>query len=215
MEVDNGERGLAPIVDAVTYDTTANPATQIGTTYWDAIEHTVDLRLSDTVTLQLGQEQLVRVRNGTAAPMIPGQVVREDGAQGDRLRVALATASTEQGSTRTLGLVTEPIPAGQEGFITTSGLLTGLNTDTIAQGSTVWLGIIPGTYTQTRPPAPSHGVLVGFCIRQHPNAGIIYVHVQVGFEIDELHDVLIVNPQDGDVLTYNASLGLWMNTQPT
>jgi hypothetical protein len=35
-----------------------------------------------------------------------------------------------------------------------------------------------------------------------------------GLILSEIHDVLINNPQDGDVLKYNAALGVWQNGQP-
>jgi hypothetical protein len=36
--------------------------------------------------------------------------------------------------------------------------------------------------------------------------------VQNGYEMDEIHDVAAQNPNDGDVLQYIASTGLWTKT---
>lgn len=57
-------------------------------------------------------------------------------------------------------------------------------------------------------------MLVGYCIRSHPSLGSIYVKPQNGYELEELHNVKITNPQDGDVLKYQASTGLWINAAP-
>jgi hypothetical protein len=43
------------------------------------------------------------------------------------------------------------------------------------------------------------------------NNGIIYVATQNGYELDELHDVSIVDKTPGDFLKYNGSL--WVNDQ--
>jgi hypothetical protein len=44
---------------------------------------------------------------------------------------------------------------------------------------------------------------------------MLFVHVQNGFELDELHNVLITSPADGHVLTYDAATDLWKNEAPT
>jgi hypothetical protein len=45
----------------------------------------------------------------------------------------------------------------------------------------------------------------------HNNNGIIFVKVDNGYELDELHNVLISSPVDGDLLRYNAGLEVWEN----
>jgi hypothetical protein len=52
---------------------------------------------------------------------------------------------------------------------------------------------------------------VGFVIYAHANQGKIFVKVDNGYELDELHNVKITTPADGDVLTYDAALGVWKN----
>ena len=42
----------------------------------------------------------------------------------------------------------------------------------------------------------------------------IFVKPQNGYELEELHNVLITNPQNGQVLKYNSTLGLWVNSNP-
>ena len=37
----------------------------------------------------------------------------------------------------------------------------------------------------------------------------MYVKIQNGFEIEELHGVSARNPATGDILVYNATTGLW------
>jgi hypothetical protein len=55
-------------------------------------------------------------------------------------------------------------------------------------------------------------VYVGIVTRSHPTQGSIEVRVQNGYEMDEIHDVYAQNPQNGDVLQYVSSTGLWTTT---
>ena len=152
----------------------------------------------------------VFVFNATGAPLTEGQIVYVSGAQGNRPSVLLASSNSEVGSSVTLGMVTEPIATGAEGFVTTAGMVNGLNTSALVEGSAVWLGSTPGTYTTTKPSFPQHRVLVGYVVRSHTAAGSIFVKIQNGSELDELHDVNIVSPTVGQVLSYTGSH--WANS---
>ena len=198
--------------DFLKFDTTATNTPEVAKLNWNADDGTLEFGLKGgQVVLQVGQEQVQRIYNNTGSTLVSGQIVYVTGSQGNRLTVALASASSEATSTRTFGIVTETILNEAEGFIATSGLVRGLNTSSFAEGSVLWLGTSAGTYTTTRPAAPNHGVLVGFVVRQHASVGSVFVHIANGYELDELHDVLIASKQDGQALVYEASSGLWKN----
>jgi hypothetical protein len=95
--------------------------------------------------------------------------------------------------------------------VVTEGLLAGLDTSTATAGDPVWLGtngdLIFGL--TNKPVAPAHLVYIGVVTRVNQNNGEIFVHVQNGFELDELHDVLIVTPEDGQTLVKDGDL--WKN----
>lgn len=74
----------------------------------------------------------------------------------------------------------------------------------------VWVSsATAGAMTTTRPTAPNHAVQVGFCIRSHATQGVIFVSVQNGYELGELHDVTITSPSTGQVLKYDTDK--WVN----
>ena len=51
-------------------------------------------------------------------------------------------------------------------------------------------------------------------VRKQSNNGSIFVKIQNGYELSELHDVEIPNPQNGDILTYNtASFNQWIDSK--
>lgn len=55
----------------------------------------------------------------------------------------------------------------------------------------------------------------GHVLRSHATNGVLFVKVQNGYEIDELHDVLVTSKAEGDVLQYEASTNLWKNKPKT
>ncbi len=205
-------------LDYIQLDTTNTVApTTTGRIAWNQNDGTVDIKLNDGVTLQVGQEANIMAANFTGSLIPEGAAVHVLGAQGGRLKVALASASSEAASANTIGIVTQSggIAHGSSGYVTTSGLVRDLNlpTASFSEGDILWLGTTPGTWSRTRPVAPAHGVQMGYVVNtSNGNAGSMYVNVQNGYEIDELHSVLITNPQEGDILVFRS--GLWRNEQP-
>ena len=200
-------------IDRVYVDTAATPAVSVaGLLQWNDGDGTLDLGLKGgNVTLQVGQETLVRVFNDEATTLNDGEIVYISGAQGNRVAVRRASNSTEAASSATLGMVTEPIVAGTEGFITRLGSVNKLNTFGIPEGTVLWLGSTPGTYTTTRPTAPANSVRIGWVAREHATVGSIFVDPQNGFELDELHNVVISGIANNDVLIYDSAQTVWRN----
>ncbi len=197
----------------------ADPGTVEGRIVWNSTDGTIDVGLKGgNVTMQVGQEQFVRVANKTGADLLEAnyQCVKISGAEGQRLKVGLAQANNDANSADTIGLVTETILNNQEGFVTTSGIIRNINTtgslqgETWADGDVLYLsGTTAGRITNIKPSAPIHTVIVGFVVYAHNNHGEIYVKVDNGYELDELHNVRINGVTNGQVLTYNN--GLWEN----
>lgn len=200
--------------------TTYTPAT--GNLGWNDSEGTIDLLLKGGfVSLPVGQKQVSRVVNGTGGNVLRSnyQVVKVIGAQGQRLQVGLAQANNDANSTDTLGLIAENINNNNSGFIITSGLVESLNTtgslqsETWADGNVLYLSpTVAGKITNVKPQAPQHTVIIGFVVYAHQNNGKIFVKIDNGYEIDELHNVRITTPTNGQVLKYNSVLSVWENS---
>lgn len=201
------------LFDKLAFNTNVDYNVAVGELAWNQVDGTLDLGLAGgNVVLQVGQEEVVHIYNNTNAAFTEPQVIRVTGSQGQRLTAALAQANGEMTSATTFALVTEPIAKNQEGFATVSGLVRNVDTSAFTEGAALYLSpTIPGGITQVRPSAPNHTVLVGWCVRSHHVLGSIYVHVQNGQELDELHNVNISNPQNGQVLAYDASTQVWRN----
>lgn len=209
----------------IDFDTTPAVAGAVGRLVWNNTDGTLDLGMKGgNVTLQVGQEQFIRIVNKTNATLLAAnyQVVKISGAQGQRPKVALAQANNDANSADTIGLVAETIADNQEGFVCTSGIVQGINTtgslqgETWADGDVLYLsGTTAGQVTNVKPQAPTHTVILGFVVYAHATQGKIFVKVDNGYEIDELHNVKITSVADKQVLRYNSSLGVWENVAQT
>ena len=141
--------------------------------------------------------------------------MRQDGSSGTRLKVALALATNDLNSATTIGLIAQSISNNSSGFIITSGLVRGIDTNAFNEGDTLWLSATtPGGLTNVRPTQPNHSVRIGYCIKKAgAGAGIIYVDILNGFELEELHDVLVTTVANRDFLSYDSSTTVWRNRQ--
>ena len=225
-DVNLGEFGIQ--LGNLEFDNTpTNIPTNAGSLVWNDTDGTLDLKLKGgNVTLQIGQETVIRVVNKTATNVTllqsNYQAVRITGAQGLRPKVDLAQATNDVLSAETIGLVTETIANNQEGFISTSGLVRGINTtgslqgETWADGDIIYLSpTTAGNVTNIKPIAPNHLIIIGYVISAHITQGTIFVKVDNGYELDELHNVSInsLTLANNDVLTYESSSQLWKNKQ--
>lgn len=158
---------------------------------------------------------LVRqVRNETGSTLTKGTVVYINGASGNKALVSRALASADATSAQTFGVVQADIPTNNNGYVVVKGDLIGLDTSAYVDGTQLYLsGSVAGTYTSTKPVAPIHMVYVAVVTRQHATQGQIEVSIQNGYELDELHDVLIVSKTNKDVISYDNVSGLWKNKQ--
>lgn len=222
QDVNLGEFGL--LTGNIEFDNTpTNIPTAAGSMVWNDTDGTVDLKLKGgNVTLQIGQENVLRVVNKTATNInlleANYQAVRVTGAQGQRLKVDLAQATTDALSAETIGLVTETINNNQEGFITTSGLIRNVNTtgslqsETWADGDILYLSpTTAGQLTKVKPTAPNHLVIVGYVVHAHATQGSIFVKVDNGYELNELHNVKITSETNNQLLAYTSATDIWEN----
>lgn len=155
-------------------------------------------------------ELLVRNQSGASIPA--GSIVYISGATGNLPLITLAQANNDQNSAQTMGFVKTAIANNGTGYVIVRGTLENINTSGLTEGVQLYLSpTTPGAWTTTKPVAPQHLVYVGIVIRSHPTLGTILVAVQNGYELDELHDVLITSPANNQVLTYESATGLWKN----
>jgi len=167
---------------------------------------------SITIDATGAQELLTAtVKNAESVPITKGQVVYLFSATGNMPSVKLAANTSDATSAKTFGVVSSTsIAANGTGTVTCVGVVDGLNLGAFNDGDTVYLGATAGTITATKPYAPNHLVYVGIIERANAGNGELYVKVQNGYELDEIHDVQITSaPAAGALLMRDATNSLW------
>ena len=196
------------------FDTAAPVApTSPGEISWNTAEGSLNtLMVGGNVDAIVGQQIYQRVVNADSVALTKGMVVYVFGSSGTRVSVKRAVANTDLTSATILGVVAESIAQNAEGFVITSGRLKDLSvlpSTTFTDGVPVYLSpTTAGGLTPTKPTAPQHLVLVGYCVKaSNGAAGVLLVHPQNGYELSELHDVYINTPTSGQILIYDATSG--------
>jgi hypothetical protein len=198
--------------DYIQFDTTATVTGAVGKLWYDNGDGTLVTQLKGgNVDLQIGQENVVLAYNNSGTTINKGQVVAVNGAQGQRPAVVLADADSEPLSAATLGVANESIGAGAEGFVATFGTIRGINTNGFTAGDPVYLSQTAGAFTSTRPSAPAHTVFLGWIVKVNSSSGELFLNINNGWELDELHNVLITSPTNGDLLQYDSAGPYWEN----
>jgi hypothetical protein len=198
----------------VQFNTTTTESPVAGKLYWDSTENTLNVGLAGGVAeLHVGEQTINRVTNAESTAITKGMPVYAFGSSGNRLTVKKAQANLDSFSANTFGIVLDTsIGNNQSGYVVSAGLVKQMNTASLTEGYPIWLSpTTAGALTTTKPSAPDHLVLVGFCIRQHAVNGIMLVKVVNGFELDELHDVALTTKTNGDLLQYDSATNCWKN----
>jgi len=202
--------------DYVQLDTGATTTSAVGRITWDAGEGTAVVGLTGgNVTLPVGRSNTVVVYNGTGTTIAKGAVVAVSGAQGQRPSVVLADADSEPLSAATLGVAGEAIANGTEGIVSTFGIVSGVDTSAFTAGNPVYLSQTAGVLTATRPSAPAHTVFIGWVLHVNASSGRLFININNGWEIEELHDVLVTSPANGQLLIRDQTSGVWKNASLT
>jgi hypothetical protein len=157
---------------------------------------------------------LAYVTNADSVTITKGQAVYAFGGTGDRMTVKRANNTSDATSAQTIGIVmSTSIAANQKGIIMVQGLLDGLSvlpSSVWNDGDPVYLGATAGSLTKIKPYAPNHLVYLGVVTTASPgSAGRMYVRVQNGYELDELHNVQAQSPVDKATLYYDLPNTQW------
>ena len=204
-------------VQYIDFNTTTSYAPAPGRLTWDIPSGTLDLGLTGTVNLLVGQRTVAQIYNNTGATLLKDKAVRVTGAQGQRLTGALAQADSDADSLTIFGVMLETVSVNRSGYVATDGLVRNFNTGSFSDGDILYLSpVSAGGLTITKPVAPQHLVQVGYVVNGGSvGAGSIYIKVQNGYELGELHDVKVsasTSLADGEVLVYNVSAQVWTNS---
>lgn len=171
-------------VDEITFDETHEvDGHTTGRLSWNAVDATLDLQLTGSdVTLQIGQEQHLFSRNDSGVTINNGDAVRISGVIGNKITIEKAISKNvpvdlASEENQIIGVATEEILNNEQGYVTTYGLVRGLNTvGSGSAGDLMFLSnAVSGAFTTTKPPAPYEIVEVGILVQSSPTLGQVFV----------------------------------------
>jgi hypothetical protein len=208
--------------DFITFDLTPDivPTTE-GSMYWNTSDRTLDLIMrGGNVIQQIGEEQYYTVRNATGTVIPDGTPVYASGvtAGSGRIEAALAIADGSIDELRFLGLTTENINNAVNGYVTSFGYVRGLDTRGDPYGETWAVGDIiyvspttAGALTNIRPTAPNLTIVVAIVINRNQTQGVLFVRPTAYPALQDLSNVYIPTPSNGDVIAYDSTDQRWEN----
>lgn len=155
-----------------------NPPPQ-GTISWNNTDLCLEVRQNQT-TLQIGQENYIRVINNLGYTANQGMVVAFSGVatyvDTNYPTITPALANSTFNPIYTIGVLTENIANGQTGFATTLGKVHGLNTTAWNIGDILYISnSTPGALTTDQPTAPNVAVSVAAVVKKDAIDGELLV----------------------------------------
>ena len=195
------------------FDTATTSTAGVGQMAWNNTDGTVDLGMQGGLKNKLGHQLFVKARNNSGSSITKGSVVKVVGVAGGFIGINLAKGDSDANSATAFGIVAENIADASNGFVGINGIIHGLNTNSFTEGDVLYLSpTVAGTFTNVKPVAPQHAVVVGYVAKKSATDGHILMHVQNGYELDELHDVTYpTTPANNQILQYNFAQARWEN----
>lgn len=167
------------VSDYTAYTPTTAPTYAEGRVFYDSAAHTLNYYNDNSqMSVNIGQEQIVRVRNQTGSTIPDGTVVYVSGATGQTPLVTKAIA-TSYTTADVIGVTTTDITNNGFGYVTINGTVNGLNTSAFSDGDAVYLSAsVAGAYTATEPVAPNYSIQIGVVTYSHGVNGKLLVAIQ-------------------------------------
>lgn len=162
------------------FDTSSQASAEIGRLKWNAADGTLDLSLGGgEVTLQIGQEIVVPVKNNSGSTLTNGRAVRITGADSALMTVDYADAGDPNRTSAVIGVLTQDIPDGGTGFVTKQGLVRGIDTSFGSAGDTVYVD--GGGLLTSQLPQSGAIMVIGYIASSDATAGTIFVETSTTF----------------------------------
>ena len=213
----NGISGAIQTPTYIKFASNANHTANQGELTWNTAEGTLDLGLNHGgVVLQIGQELHYRVTNQSGSNISDGTLVAFVGTTGNSGKLLVEPYDGTQASKTILGLTTETIINGENGYVTCFGKVRGIQTnganygETWADGDILYAGSTGGL-TKTLPQAPNSKTAVAVVVNSHVSNGALFVRVQHGSDLNEDELVQLTSLTNGDILQYNSVSGRFEN----
>ena len=211
IEVDQGKAGRGIV--SVTYEP-------------DGAVYYLEITYTDGTTQLVGPipvdepATLVNYYIKASAAITKGDLVMFTGAVGASgvLQGAPASAGLAEGLV-VMGIASETMALNGFGYVTSFGLVSGINTTGSAVGETWATGDIlyynpayVGKLTKVRPTSPAEVVVVAAVTNASAGNGSLFVRVSFYPKLTELSDVYAVSPANNDLIQWSSANNRWQKT---
>lgn len=213
-------------VDYIQFNTgyTGNTVVE-GRMYWDEDNQTISVGLhtvNGDVSMQLGQELYYLIKNQSGSTINDGRVVRAAGTLGSSGKILgeymIADGTIEE--KYTLGIATQNIPNGEDGYVTEFGIVRGIDTtgtpygETWNDGDILWVSpTISGGLTNVEPLPPNLKIEMAIVVHANAN-GSIFVRPNRYPHVHDLQEMLFSGGTESnlDIMQWNEPLSGWSLT---
>lgn len=182
-------------ISGLQFNTTEERDPAEGEITWNVADGTLNVGLiGGNVSLQVGQEIVYRIRNTSGVALSDGMFVMANGQTGGTGRITCTKGLGDNSAIaqKMIGVVTEPIADGNEGFVTKFGYVRHINTtgssvgETWAEGDILYIHpTIPGALTNQEPTG-DFKMSVAVVVNLHASNGTIFVRVTNVNEVNDL-----------------------------
>ena len=188
----------------------SNPTHSEGRLFYDNTQKSLAYYNEDSeMTLQIGQETVVRVYNKSGATINNASVVRITGSDGAGFPAISLADATSAVNSEIIGMTTTEIANDSYGYVTTDGKVSGVDTSLLSDGVELFLSTTPGEYTTTVPATPNIAQAVGYVSSVGASGSILVnLHPMTG---RNMTDGSIIFAENGGFDQDNADL-YWDNT---
>ena len=176
--------------DYIDFDLNAPVLEQPGRLHYNVTDDTLNIGHKDGVVQQVGQEQYAHVINNTGSTVENGIAVGTNGVSSEgKKQIKKYIADSTLDANTFLGLATHDLSNGEEGMITTFGLVRDINTtgspysQTWSAGDNVYVDPdTAGNLTNVKPTAPDLVIDVGVVLIADATNGEIFVKPLVAMD---------------------------------
>lgn len=145
------------------------------------------------VTINLGQESVIRVYNATGAAIANGSVVYFTGDVTTGVPNIAPAQANNNVTSRVVGVATSNIPAGASGFITSAGIVRDVDTSLLTAGALLYLSeAAPGGLTATAPASPNYIIRIARVLTVGA-AGSVLVNIGIAWSDTSTFNIVRIN----------------------
>ena len=164
-------------IDYIDFAVQSAPSHAEGRVFYDQTNDALAVYNAESdVTLQIGQEEWIRVYNNTGATITNGTPVYLNGEFGTVPTIAVSSATTEAAA-YAVGLATHDIENSSYGYVTARGVVGDLDTSGLTAGDRVHVAPTAGNLQTDAPTYPNFPTDIGVCLISNASTGCIYVDI--------------------------------------